>query len=68
MLRWPSSTAGYTSSEDAGVLTIDSRSGKTAVAAALPVALTDPAATAVGRRIVVAGGGTDAVYSLAPKR
>jgi hypothetical protein len=30
------------------------------------VPLTDPTATTVGNRIVIAGGGTNAVYTFAP--
>jgi len=47
------------------VLAIDPHSGRTSVAARLPASLTDPTATALGDRIVVTGGGTNAVYSLA---
>jgi DNA-binding beta-propeller fold protein YncE len=48
------------------VLRIDPSSGSVSTAARLPVALTDPTATVVGSRIVVAGGGTNAVYELTP--
>jgi len=48
------------------ILRIDPTSGTVSVAARLPVALNDPTATAVGRRIVVAGGGTSAVYAFTP--
>jgi outer membrane protein assembly factor BamB len=50
------------------VLAIDPTTGRTVRAATLPTALTDPTATAVGSRIVVTGGGTNAVYALAPAR
>jgi hypothetical protein len=45
------------------VVAIDPASGKVSVAARLPVALTDPTATTVGDRIVIAGGGTDGVWA-----
>jgi DNA-binding beta-propeller fold protein YncE len=48
------------------VLRIDPGSGAVSIAARLPVGLTDPTATTLGSRIVVAGGGTDAVYQLTP--
>jgi DNA-binding beta-propeller fold protein YncE len=48
------------------VLRIDPGSGTVATAAHLPVALTDPTATTVGNRVVIAGGGTNAVYELRP--
>jgi hypothetical protein len=48
------------------VLRIDPGSGSVSVAARLPVALTDPTATTLGNRIVIAGGGTNAVYELTP--
>jgi hypothetical protein len=46
------------------VLRIDPGSGAVSTAARVPVALTDPTATTLGNRIVVAGGGTNAVYEL----
>jgi hypothetical protein len=48
------------------ILRIDPASGAVTVAATLPTALTDPTATVVGVRIVIAGGGTNAVYSFTP--
>jgi hypothetical protein len=48
------------------VLAIDPRSGEVSVAARLPASLSDPTATTIGRRIVVAGGGTDGVWELTP--
>ena len=48
------------------VLRIDPSTGSVSSEARLPVALTDPTATTVGSRIVVAGGGTNAVYELTP--
>jgi hypothetical protein len=48
------------------VLRIDPRTGKVSVAATLPASLADPTATVVGTRVVVAGGGTSAVYALTP--
>jgi hypothetical protein len=48
------------------MLAIDPRSGEVSVAARLPTSLSDPTATTIGRRIVVAGGGTDGVWALTP--
>jgi DNA-binding beta-propeller fold protein YncE len=48
------------------VLRIDPGSGAVRVAARLPVTLTDPTATTLGDRIVVAGGGSASVYELRP--
>jgi hypothetical protein len=48
------------------VLAIDPASGKVAVAAHLPANLSDPTATTVGNRIVIAGGGTNGVWSFGP--
>lgn len=48
------------------VLAIDPRTGKVTIAARLPAALSDPSVTTVGRSIVVAGGGTNGVWSLSP--
>jgi len=48
------------------ILRIDPATGAVTSAAALPAALTDPTATAVGGRIVIAGGGTNAVYAFDP--
>lgn len=45
------------------VLAIDPSSGKASVAARLPASLSDPTATTVGNRIVIAGGGTKDVWS-----
>ena len=50
------------------VLAIDPATGAVSTAATLPVSLTDPTATTVGKRIVVTGGGTSSVYALAPAR
>jgi hypothetical protein len=50
------------------VLAIDPGSGAVSVAARLPVALADPAATVLGGRILVVGGGTSSVYALTPSR
>ena len=50
------------------VLAIDPASGAVTLAARLPVSLTDPTATTVGKRIVVTGGGTNGVYVLTPLR
>jgi hypothetical protein len=50
------------------VLAIDPASGKVVVAARLPVSLSDPTATTVGRQVVVTGGGTNGVWALAPRR
>ena len=41
--------------------------GRTAVAARLPAALSDPAVVALGGRIVVVGGGTNGVYAFSPR-
>ncbi len=49
------------------VLAIDPHTGKVTVAARLPVSLSDPTATALGSEIVVAGGGTNGVWSLTPR-
>ena len=49
------------------VLAIDPGSGTVSLAARLPASLSDPTATTLGRRIVVTGGGTDGVWSLAPR-
>ena len=48
------------------VLRIDPATGAASTAATLPASLSDPTATTVGNRIVVAGGGTNAVYAFAP--
>ncbi|HVP75631.1 MAG TPA: hypothetical protein VMS63_06385 [Gaiellaceae bacterium] len=48
------------------ILWIDPASGSVSLAARLPSALTDPTATTVGGRIVIAGGGTSAVYAFTP--
>jgi outer membrane protein assembly factor BamB len=48
------------------VLAIDPASGKVVVAARLPVSLSDPTATTIGKQIVVTGGGTPYVWSLKP--
>jgi sugar lactone lactonase YvrE len=48
------------------VLAIDPASGKVLVAARLPVSLSDPTATTIGKQIVVTGGGTNGVWSLSP--
>jgi hypothetical protein len=48
------------------VLAIDPASGKVSVAAQLPATLSDPTATTVGNRIVIAGGGTNSVWMLGP--
>ena len=48
------------------VLRIDPATGAVSTAAMLPASLADPTATTVGSRIVVAGGGTNAVYAFAP--
>jgi len=48
------------------VLAIDPRSGKVWAAGRLPVPLSDPTATTLGRSIVVTGGGTDGVWTLTP--
>jgi hypothetical protein len=47
------------------ILRIDPN-GTVALAARLPVALADPAAVTLGNRIVIVGGGTNAVYSFTP--
>ena len=46
------------------VLAIDPAAGKVTVAARLPASLSDPTATTVGNRIVIAGGGTNGIWSL----
>jgi sugar lactone lactonase YvrE len=46
------------------ILAIDPRSRKVTVAARLPASLSDPTATTVGNRIVIAGGRTTAVWAL----
>ncbi len=46
------------------VLAIDPRTGRVKVAARFPASLSDPTATTVGNEIVVAGGGTNAVWAL----
>jgi hypothetical protein len=46
------------------VLRISPATGAVARVATLPRALTDPNAVTIGRRIVVLGGGTNAVYAL----
>jgi hypothetical protein len=48
------------------ILAIDPASGKVTVAARLPVSLSDPTATTVGNRIVIAGGGTNGVWTFGP--
>jgi len=48
------------------ILRVDPASGSVSVAARLPAALTDPTATTVGNRIVIAGGGTSGVYAFTP--
>ena len=48
------------------VLEIDPTTGAVSTAAILPAALTDPTATTVGSRIVIAGGGTNGVYAFTP--
>jgi hypothetical protein len=48
------------------VLAIDPTSGKVSLAARLPAALSDPTATTVGNRIVIAGGGTSGVWAFGP--
>jgi hypothetical protein len=48
------------------VLAIDPTSGKVAVAARLPVSLSDPTATTIAQQIVVTGGGTNGVWALTP--
>jgi hypothetical protein len=48
------------------ILRIDPVSGSVSVAGKLPAALTDPTATTVGSRVVIAGGGTSAVYAFTP--
>jgi hypothetical protein len=48
------------------ILAIDPASGKVTVAARLPVSLSDPTATTVGNRIVIAGGGTNGVWAFGP--
>jgi hypothetical protein len=45
-------------------LAIDPRSGKVSVAVKLPASLSDPTATTVGNRVVIAGGGTNGVWAL----
>ena len=45
------------------VLAIDPKSGKVSTAARLPASLSDPTATTVGNRIVIAGGGTRDVWA-----
>lgn len=50
------------------VLAIDPATGTVSTAATLPVTLTDPTATTVGKQIVVTGGGTSSVYALTPAR
>jgi N-acetylneuraminic acid mutarotase len=45
------------------VLAIDPTSGKVSLAARLPASLSDPTATRVGSRIVIAGGGTRGVWA-----
>jgi hypothetical protein len=46
------------------VLAIDPESGNVTVAVRLPASLTDPTATTIGNRIVIAGGGTNGVWAL----
>ncbi len=48
------------------VLAIDPHTGKVTVVAHLPVALANATATTVGNEIVIAGGGTNAVWALRP--
>jgi hypothetical protein len=48
------------------VLAIDPGSGKVSLVAHLPETLSDPTATTVGNRIVIAGGGTNGVWALGP--
>lgn len=40
--------------------------GRTTAVARLPVSLADPSVVAIGRSLVIAGGGTNAVYSFTP--
>jgi hypothetical protein len=46
------------------VLAIDPDTGKVSAAARLPASLSDPTATTIGNRIVVAGGETNGVWAL----
>lgn len=46
------------------VLAIDPGSGKVTTVTGLPAYLSDPTATTVGNRIVIAGGGTNGVWAL----
>jgi len=48
------------------ILAIDPRSGKVTIAARLKVSLSDPTATTVGNAIVIAGGGTNGIWSFTP--
>jgi hypothetical protein len=48
------------------VLAIDPGSGKVSIVTRLPATLSDPTATTVGKRIVIAGGGTNGVWALGP--
>ena len=48
------------------VLAIDPASGKVTPVTRLPAYLSDPTATTVGNRIVIAGGGTNGVWALGP--
>jgi hypothetical protein len=48
------------------VLAIDPRTGKVTVAARLPASLSNATATTVGNEIVVAGGGTNGIWTLKP--
>ncbi|HEU5243001.1 MAG TPA: hypothetical protein VFU33_01255, partial [Gaiellaceae bacterium] len=49
------------------VLALDPGSGKVSVVARLPATLSDPTATTVGNRIVIAGGGTNGVWALSAR-
>jgi hypothetical protein len=51
---------------DRRVLAIDPGSRNVSIVARLPAKLSDPTATTVGKRIVIAGGGTNGVWALSP--
>lgn len=49
------------------VIAIDPQTGGVRIAARLPASLSDPSVATVGNTIVVAGGGTNGVWSLSPR-
>ena len=48
------------------ILAINPRTGKSTIAARLPASLADPSVVAAGNAVVIAGGGTNGIWSLSP--